>query len=88
MSSRFNYCSSLTSLNLLNFNITNVTNMNYIFSFCYSLTSLNLLNFNTINITKMYNMFTKVDKKCEIISNNKRVINSLNKYLKYLKKFI
>ena len=58
------------------------------FNYCSSLTSLNLLNFNTINVTKMYNMFIKVDKKCEIISNNKRVINSLNKYLKYLKKFI
>ena len=43
-------CSSLTSLNLSNFNTNNVTNMSYMFNKCSSLTSLNLSNFNTNNV--------------------------------------
>ena len=45
MSCIFSYCSSLTSLNLSNFNTVN--NMSCMFSYCSSLTSLNLSNFNT-----------------------------------------
>ena len=37
----FNECSSLTSLNLSNFNTNNVNNMSYMFNECSSLTSLN-----------------------------------------------
>ena len=49
----FNKCSSLTSLNLSNFNTNNVTNMDSMFNKCSSLTSLNLSNFNTNNVTNM-----------------------------------
>ena len=42
----FNNCSSLTSINLSNFNTNNVTNMSCMFSHCSSLTSINLSNFN------------------------------------------
>ena len=41
MSFMFYYCSSLTSLNLSNFNTNNVNDMNHMFSGCSSLTSLN-----------------------------------------------
>ena len=40
MSYMFNECSSLTSLNLFNFNNNNVKDMIYMFNECTSLTSL------------------------------------------------
>ena len=58
MSGMFSFCSSLTSLNLSNFNTNNVTDMRYMFSDCSSLTSLNLSNFNTNNVTNMSKMFS------------------------------
>ena len=54
----FYKCSSLTNLNLSNFNTTNVTNMSDMFSECSSLTNLNLSNFNTTNVTNMSDMFS------------------------------
>ena len=54
----FGNCSSLTSLNLSNFNTNNVTNMYGMFYDCSSLTSLNLSNFNTNNVTDMKSMFS------------------------------
>ena len=59
MGSMFQFCSSLTSLNLSNFNTNNVTNMSKMFFNCFSLTSLNLSNFNTNNVTNMSYMFYK-----------------------------
>ena len=53
----FYYCSSLTNLNLSNFNTQNATNMIYMFSDCSSLKNLNLSNFNTQNVTNMSYMF-------------------------------
>ena len=50
-------CSSLTSLNLSNFNTTNVKSMNGMFYNYYCLTSLNLSNFNTNNVKSMSCMF-------------------------------
>ena len=49
----FSYCSSLTSLNLFDFNNNNVNNMIYIFNKYSSLTSLNLFNFNNNNVKDM-----------------------------------
>ena len=57
LSYMFAGCSSLTSINLSNFNTNNVTNMSYMFSYCSSLTSINLSNFNTNNVTNMSGMF-------------------------------
>ena len=53
----FQLCSSLTSLNLSNFNTNNVQNMRSMFSECSSLTSLDLSNFNTNNVQDMSYMF-------------------------------
>ena len=50
-------CSSLTSLDLSNFNTNNVYNMMGMFSGCSSLSSLNLSNFNTNNVNNMSGMF-------------------------------
>ena len=49
----FCWCSSLTNLNLSNFNTNNVTNMEFMFYKCSSLKNLNLSNFHTNNVTNM-----------------------------------
>ena len=53
----FGGCSSLTSLDLSNFNTSKVTNMSSMFSSCSSLTSLDVSNWNTSNVTDMNYMF-------------------------------
>ena len=53
----FSGCSSLTNINLSNFNTQNVTYMSDMFSGCKSLTNINLSNFNTQNVTYMSKMF-------------------------------
>ena len=57
MRAMFLGCSSLTSLDLSNFNTNNVTNMQDMFQNCSSLTILDLSNFNTGNVTNMFWMF-------------------------------
>ena len=53
----FYNCSVLTSLNVSNFDTSNVTNMNSMFEYCSALTSLDLSNFNTSKVTDMRYMF-------------------------------
>ena len=57
MSSMFEYCRSLTNLNLSSFNIKNVFSMNDMFSKCGNLTNLNLSSFDTKNVSCMNNIF-------------------------------
>ena len=57
MSYMFYECTSLTSIDLSNFNTSNVTNMWGMFNYCSSLTSLDLSSFNTSNVTDMGSMF-------------------------------
>ena len=52
-------CSSLTNIDLSNFNTKNVTDMGGMFSGCSSLTNIDLSNFNTNNVTDMSCMFLK-----------------------------
>ena len=54
----FSNCSSLPSLNVSNFNTSNVTNMSNMFQNCSSLPSLNVSNFDTSNVTDMGAMFS------------------------------
>ena len=51
-------CSSLTSLDLANFDTQNVENMYQMFKGCSSLTSLDLSNFQTYNVYNMEGMFS------------------------------
>ena len=75
----FYNCSSLTSLNLSNFNTNNVTNMKDMFSYCSSLTSLNLSYFNTNNVSDMEGMFLDVNKeKCKLICEDEGILNKFN----------
>ena len=60
MSEMFRNCSSLTSLDLSNFNTVNVEEMDSIFVGCSSLKDLNISNFNLDNIINK-------DSLCEIL---------------------
>ena len=53
----FDGCRGLTSLNLSNFDTSNVTDMVAMFRYCNKLTSLNLSNFDTSNVIAMNYMF-------------------------------
>ena len=57
MARMFEYCSSLTSLDLSGFNTTNVSNLCCMFQGCSGLTNLDVTNFNTENVTDMSGMF-------------------------------
>jgi len=59
MSYMFADCSSLTILNLSNFNTIKVINMRNMFSKCSSLKELDLSKFNTSNVTNMSEMFSE-----------------------------
>jgi len=50
-------CTSLTNINLSNFNTNNVIKMVGMFGGCSSLTNINFSNFNTKNVTDMGSMF-------------------------------
>ena len=53
----FSDCSTLSSLDLSNFNTAIVTNMSYMFNGCSALSSLDLSNFNTAIVSDMSLMF-------------------------------
>ena len=57
MSSMFEACSYLTSLDLRNFDTKKVTDMSEMFYHCYGLTSLDVSSFITENVTDMGEMF-------------------------------
>ena len=57
MNYMFYGCSSLTSLDLSNFNTSNVTDMNFMFYGCTSLTSLNLSNCDMSKVTSVSGTF-------------------------------
>ena len=58
MSYMFYNCSSLTSLDVTNFDTSKVTGMNSMFYSCRSLTSLDVTKFNTSKVTGMSAMFS------------------------------
>ena len=74
----FSFCSSLTSLNLNNFNTNNVKDMKYMFYNCSSLTSLNLNNFNTNNVKDMKDIFSNIKKDCDIICKDEKILFEIN----------
>lgn len=57
----FSGCSSLTSLDLRNFDTSNATSMDRMFSGCSSLTSLDVSSFNTSNVRSMEAMFLRCE---------------------------
>ena len=57
MKKMFYKCKSLNTIELSDFNTSNVTNMSGMFGECPGLTSLDLSTFNTCNVTDMSYMF-------------------------------
>lgn len=57
LTSMFEGCESLKSIDLSHFNTANVTSMSNMFCSCKSLQSLNLSSFNTAKVTTMTQMF-------------------------------
>lgn len=57
MSSMFNQCTQLNSLDLSSFDTSSVTSMGSMFMFCDTLKELNLSSFDTSNVTDMNAMF-------------------------------
>ena len=58
----FNWCTSLTQLDVSGFNTSNVTNMASTFRGCSALTELDLSSFDTRNVTDMNGMFVFCSK--------------------------
>ena len=63
-------CSSLTNIDLTNFNTNNVKDMSYMFSGCSSLININLLSFNTNNVIDMSYMFNECSSLTNIDLSN------------------
>ena len=78
MGSMFCNCSSLTNLDLQNFNTKNVMDMAFMFSNCSSLKELNLKNFNTTKVTDMAFMFSNCSSLKELNLNNFDTTNVTN----------
>ena len=57
----FDGCSGLTSLDVSNFDTSNVTDMSSMFSWCKGLQQLDLSGFNTSKVTNMSCMFNECD---------------------------
>ena len=84
MSCMFYNCSSLTSLDVTNFNTANVKGMGSMFKNCVALTSLYLTNFNTEKVTNMGHMFSDCQALTTIYASSKFVTtlvsNSINMF--------
>ena len=78
MNNMFHYCSSLTSINLANFNTNNVTDMSKMFSNCTSLNSLNLSNLFTNNVKFMRKTFGKCSSLTYLNLSNFNTINVID----------
>ena len=77
--SMFYYCRSLTSLDLSNFNTNNMKDMRNMFYYCRSLIYLNLSNFNISDDINIKDIFNSLNKKCEIITQDKNLLNKIKK---------
>ena len=84
MSNMFSFCSALTSLDLTNFNTTNVTYMYNMFDGCSALTSLDLTNFSTANVECMQEMFKGCSTLQSIYVSDNFVVTGI-KYENYKK---
>ena len=79
----FSGCSSLTELDISNFNTSNVTNMSGMFQECTELTQINISKFNTQNVTDWTNMFMAVPSTIQITTNQSTKDWILDKFPNY-----
>lgn len=85
MSSMFNNCTNLKSLDLSCFDTSSVTNMNSMFKDCSSLTTLNISSFDTKNVENMENMFENCSSLTDLdLSNFKtsKITSTVNMFYK------
>ena len=74
----FSGCNSLTSLDVSNWDTSNVTDMSLMFDSCHSLTSLDVSNWDTSNVTDMSLMFENCDKLTSLDVSNWDTSNVTN----------
>ena len=74
----FNNLISLNSIDLGNFDTSNVTNMLSMFSLCQSLISIDLSNFDTSNVTNMSEMFRYCPSLISLDLSNFDISNVIN----------
>ena len=74
----FNFCSSLTTLDVSKFDTSKVTDMRNMFSSSRSLTTLDVSKFNTSNVTNMTGMFGECSKLIELDISNFDLSNLSN----------
>lgn len=78
MGGMFSGCSSLTNIDLSNFNTDKVTSMFAMFSGCSSLMSLDLSKFNTTNVTETGAMFSSCSSLTSLDLSNFNTSNMTN----------
>ena len=69
---------NLTSIELNNFNTSNVTDMSSMFLYCSSLTDLDISKFNTSKVTTMESMFCNCEKITDLDVSNFNTSNVTN----------
>ena len=74
----FHNCTSLTTLDVSNWDTSNVKNMANMFSYCQSLTSLDVSKWNTSNVTTMSQMFYNCNKLTSLDASNFDTTNVTN----------
>ena len=90
MKCMFKSCENLKSIDLSNFDTSNVTDMEEMFTLCKNLENIDLSNFDTSNVTHMEKMFlfcenlTSIDLSSSLNSKNLKSIDisNLDKQLK------
>ena len=84
----FSNCSSLTELNISNFDTSKVLIMSCLFNKCSNLTELDVSNFDTSKVTNMANMFSGCSNLTELDVSNldtSKVTNMSNMFSGYSK---
>ena len=83
MASMFEECKALETLDLSNFNTTNVKSMYDMFSDCSSLKNLNISKFDTTNVYNMSSMFSGCSSLNSIIVDEKNQVTKVTNYEKH-----
>ena len=66
----FSHCSSLTDLDVNNFDTKNVTNMDHMFFLCSALSDLDVSSFDTSNVANMSSMFCYCNGLTNLVVNH------------------
>ena len=70
-------CKNIISIDLFDFDTSEVVNMSYMFYYCYNLRGLNLSNLNTANVINMSNMFSNCNNLINLDLSNFNTANVL-----------